>query len=53
MLVLVAEVVLTELAGALAEGLEQAGDGGILRPKAERGTRHAHLAEAGAKHVLA
>jgi hypothetical protein len=29
MLVLVAEVVLAELAGAVAEGLEQAGDGGI------------------------
>ena len=53
MLILVAEVVLAELAGAVAEGLEQAGDGRILRPIAERGTRHAHLAEAGAKHVLA
>ncbi len=45
-------MVLAELAGAVAEGLEQAGDGGIFGAVAELGPGQPHLAEAGAEHAL-
>lgn len=51
--VTVAEVVLAELTGAVALGLEQLGDGGILRPVAQVGAGQSHLAQAGAVHALA
>ena len=38
-LIAVAEMVLAELAGAVAEGLEQAGDGGIFGAVAQLGPR--------------
>ena len=47
--VLVAEVVLAELAGGVAQRLQQLGDGGILGLQAEVGSRHADLAQAGAE----
>ena len=52
-LVLVAEVVLAELAGGVAERLEQLGDGRVLRLQADVGARHADLGQAGADRVLA
>ncbi len=52
-LVLVAQVVLAELAGRVAVGLQQAGDGRVLFPHAELGARQADLGEAGAEHALA
>ncbi len=52
-LVAVAEVVLAELAGGVALGLERGGDGGILGLQAERRPGHAHLGQAGAVRVLA
>ena len=45
-LVLVAEVVLAELAGGVAEGLEQLRDRGILRLDAGVAPRQADLAQA-------
>ena len=51
--VAVSEMVLAELAGAVAEGLEQAGDGGIFRAVAQLGARQPHLGEPGAEHALA
>ena len=51
-LIPVAEMVLAELAGAVAQGLEQAGDGGIFGAVAELGPGQPHLAEAGAEHAL-
>jgi hypothetical protein len=53
MLVAIAEVVLAELAGAVALGLEQFGDGGILSAEAQLCARQAHLGETGAVHALA
>ena len=52
-LVAVAEVVLAELAGGVAERLEHFGDGRVLLVQAHGRGRHADLAQAGAKHVLA
>jgi hypothetical protein len=52
-LVAVAEVVLAELAGRVAELLEQLGDGRVLGLQADRGPRHPDLGEAGAEHALA
>ena len=51
-LVLVAEMVLAELAGRIAERLEQFGDRGVLRGPADVGTGHADLAHASAVHAL-
>ena len=52
-LVLVAEVVLAELAGLVAERLEELGDGRIFGLQADVGAGHADLGEAGADRVLA
>ena len=52
-LVEVAEVVLAELAGGVAEGLEHFGDGRVLLVQAYGRGRHAYLAQARAKDVLA
>ena len=52
-LVAVAEVVLAELAGGVAERLEHFGDGRVFLVQADRGGRHPDLAQAGAKDVLA
>ena len=52
-LVPVAEVVLAELAGGVAERLEQFGDGRIFLLQADRGAGHADLGQAGADRVLA
>ena len=51
-LVLVAEVVLAELAGGVAQRLEQLGNGGVLRLQPDVRAGHAHLGEAGAVGVL-
>ena len=51
--VAVAEVVLAELAGGVAQRLEQLGDGRVFLLQADRGARHADLGEAGADRVLA
>ena len=51
-LVLVAEVVLAELAGGVAQRLEQFGNGGIFRLQPDVRAGHAHLGEAGAVGVL-
>ena len=53
MLVAIAEVVLAELARAVALGLEQLGDGGVFILEALLGPRQAHLAEPGAVDALA
>ena len=52
-LVEVAEVVLAELGGRVALGLEQLGDGRVLGPEAEVGAGQADLGEPGAQGVLA
>ena len=52
-LVLVAQVVLPELAGGVAERLQELGDGRVLRAEAQVGPRHPDLGEAGADGVLA
>ncbi len=49
----IAEVVLAELAGGVAERLEQLGDGGVFLLQADGGARHADLGQAGADRVLA
>ena len=51
--VAIAQVVLAELAGGVAERLEQLGDGGVFLLQADGGARHADLGEAGADRVLA
>ena len=51
-LVLVAEVVLAELAGSVAEWFEQLGDRRVLGGPSDIGTRHSDLAHAGAIHAL-
>ncbi len=51
-LVHVAEVVLAELAGGIAEGLEQFGDRRVLGGPADRRAGHADLAHPGAVHAL-
>ena len=51
-LVLVAEVVLAELAGLVAERLEQLGDRRIFGTQAEIGAGQAHLKEASAERRL-
>ena len=50
--VAIAEVVLSELAGRVAERLEQFGDGRIFLLQSDRRAGHAHLGEAGADGVL-
>jgi hypothetical protein len=52
-LVAVAEVVLAELAGGVAEGFQHVGDGGILRPQSQLRARHPDLGQAGADRRLA
>jgi hypothetical protein len=52
-LVAVTQVVLAELAGGIALGLQRRGDGRVLRLQPQRGAGHAHLREAGAVRVLA
>ena len=52
-LVLVAQVVLAELAGDIAVRLEQFGDGRVFGLQAEFGARHTHLGQPGADWVLA
>jgi hypothetical protein len=51
--VAVAEVVLAELAGGVAERLQRLGDGDVLRLQAERRARQADLGVAGAQTGLA
>ena len=51
--VAVAEMVLAELAGGVAERLEQLGDGRVFLLQADRGAGHADLGQAGADRVLA
>ena len=51
--VAVAQVVLAELAGGVAERLEQFGDGRVFLLQADRGAGHADLGQAGADRVLA
>ena len=51
--VAVAEVVLAELAGGVAERLEQLGDGRVFLLQADRGAGHADLGQAGADRILA
>ena len=51
-LVLVAEVVLAELAGGVAQRLQQLGDGRVLRAQAQVGAGKPHLAQSGAKDAL-
>ena len=46
--VLVAQVVLAELAGGVTQRLEQLGDGRVLRLQADVGARQADLGQAGA-----
>ena len=53
MFVAVAQVVLAELAGGVAERLQQAGDGRVLRPHALGGAGQADLRQAGADRALA
>ena len=48
-LVAVAEMVLAELAGGVAERLERLGDGDVLGLQAERRARQADLGQAGAQ----
>src|SRR5579871_2498916 len=50
--VLVAEMVLAELPCSVAEGLQQFGDGRILRAKTQVRSRHADLGQTGANRVL-
>ena len=52
-LVLVAQMVLAELAGDVAVRLEQFGDGGVLRLKSDIGSGHPHLGQPCAERVLA
>ena len=51
--VAVAEVVLAELAGGVAQRLQQLGDGRVFLLQADGGARHADLREPGADRVLA
>ena len=51
--VLVAQVVLAELRGGVAQWLEQLGDGGVLGLQADIGAGQADLQQAGAQRVLA
>ena len=51
--VLVAQVVLAELRGGVAQRLEQLGDGGVLGLQADIGAGQADLQQAGAQRVLA
>ena len=49
----IAEMVLAELAGGVAERLEQFGDGRVFLLKSDRRAGHADLGQAGADRVLA
>ncbi|MCY1463451.1 hypothetical protein D9M71_813500 [compost metagenome] len=53
MFVAVAQVVLAELAGGIAEVLEELPDGGIFEAQAQGGAGHADLGQAGADRRLA
>ncbi|MCY1293428.1 hypothetical protein D9M70_426870 [compost metagenome] len=50
--VAVAQVVLAELAGGVAVGLERLGDGDVARLQADRRAGHADLGQAGAQRAL-
>ena len=52
-LVLVAQVVLAELAGGVAERLQQLRNGRVFRLKTDGRAGHPHLGQAGAHRVLA
>ena len=52
-LVAIAEMVLAELAGGVAERLEHFGDGRVFRLKSDRGAGHADFGQSGAEWVLA
>jgi hypothetical protein len=52
-LVAVAEMVLAELPGRIAQRLEQLGDRRVLGLQAKRRRRHPHLAQPGPEHALA
>ena len=49
----IAEMVLAELAGGVAERLQQFGDGRVFLLQADGGAGHADLGQAGADRVLA
>ena len=51
-LIAIAEVVLAELAGRVAERLEHFGDGWVLRLQSDRGPGHSNLGRAGVERVL-
>jgi len=53
MLIPVTEMVLAELSGGVALGLEQLGDGHVAGLEALRGARHADFGVAGAQAALA
>ena len=50
--VAIAEMVLAELTGGVAERLQQFGDGRVFRLQSDRGAGHADLGQAGADRVL-
>lgn len=50
--VFVAQMVLTELAGHVAVGFEDLGNGGVLGAQPEVGAGHADFTESGAEHAL-
>src|SRR5690606_14673690 len=52
-LILVAQVVLAELAGHVPERLEQVGDRRIFRAQTEIGAGHAHLRQPSSNRILA
>jgi hypothetical protein len=52
MLVAVPEMVLAELAGGVAQGLEQPGDGGVVGTEPDRRPRDTDLAQPGAIDAL-
>jgi hypothetical protein len=52
-LIEIPKVVLTELAGRMAEWLEQLRDGGLFSLQTDWRTWYAHLGQSGAKHALA
>src|SRR5215472_17826898 len=52
-LIAIAEVVLAELAGGVAQGLQELGDGGIFRLQTELRAGKSYLGEAGADRRLA
>src|SRR5208283_4099432 len=51
-LIPIAQMVLAELAGGVAQGLEHLGDGRILFLQSNGGAGHAHLGQPGAQRIL-